>query len=170
MAPPAKKPPSRGAAPAKKPSPKRPPPRRPRVPMGDVEMFRAHPKKRVPFDFVLDELSEMSPETRPMFGCIGVYVGDKIVLILRDRPTAPHDNGVWLATTEDHHEALRAEFPSLRSITVLGEGVTGWQILPADADDFEDSVLRACDLVRRGDPRIGKIPAGRRVRRPSSAG
>jgi hypothetical protein len=138
----------------------------PRIPMGEGDLFRVRAKKRVPFEFVLDELDELAPETRPMFGCLAVYTGERIVMILRERPSAPHDNGVWLATTADHHASLRAEFPSLRSITVLGDGVTGWQILPAEADDFEESVLRACALVRSGDPRIGKVPAGRRPRRP----
>lgn len=148
---------------------KRPPRKAPRAPAGDVEMFRAHPKKRVPFEFVLDELADRGPETRPMFGCVGVYVGDKIVMILRDRPTATHDNGVWIATTPEHHASLLAELPSLRSITVLGEGVTGWQAIPADAPDFEDAVLRACALVRAGDPRIGKVPVSRRVSRPAAS-
>jgi hypothetical protein len=137
---------------------------RTRVPKDDGELFRARPKKRVPFEFVLDELAEMAPETRPMFGCLAVYVDEKIVLILRDRPAHPHDNGVWVATTVAHHASLSQELPSLRSITVLGDGVTGWQLLPADAPDFEESVRRACALVLRGDPRIGKVPASRRRR------
>jgi hypothetical protein len=40
--------------------------------------------------------------------------------------------------------------------------VTGWQVLPVDAPDFEEAVLRACDLVLAGDPRIGKVPGARR--------
>lgn len=111
------------------------------------------------FGFVLDELASLDPYTKPMFGCTAVYVEDKILLVLRDRPTSREDNGVWLATTREHHDALRAELPSLRSIGVLGDGgVTGWQILPASGADFEDEVLRACALVRAGDPRIGKVP------------
>lgn len=129
-------------------------------------MFAARAKKRLPFDFVLDELEPIAPETRPMFGCTAVYAAEKIVMILRERPSVPSDNGVWLATTAEHHASLRGEFPSLRSITVLGDGVTGWQILPADAPDFEESVLRACALVVRGDARIGKVPKARRPRRP----
>ncbi len=97
-----------------------------------------------------------------MFGCLAVYVEDKIVLVLRDRPTASADNGVWLATTEEHHTSLRREFPSLRSIGVLGKGVTGWQVLPADSPDFETGALRACELVLARDPRIGKIPGSRK--------
>jgi hypothetical protein len=120
--------------------------------------FAVKPRKTVPFEFVLDAIAPLSPATRPMFGCLAVYVGRKIVLILRDRPTATADNGVWLATTIEHHDSLRLEFPNMRSIRVLGKKVTGWQILPADAPDFEESAMRACELISARDPRIGKIP------------
>jgi hypothetical protein len=98
-----------------------------------------------------------------MFGCLAVYVGEKIVLFLRDKATNPRDNGVWLATTEEHHESLRREFPNLRSIELLGKSVTGWQVIPSDAPDFEEAALRACELVITGDPRIGKVPRSRRA-------
>ena len=103
-----------------------------------------------------------------MFGCLAVYVQDKIVLILRDKPDHAADNGVWLATTEEHHPSLRREFPNMRSIKVLGKKVTGWQVLPADAEDFEEAALRACDFVLTGDPRIGKVPGARRTSRPGT--
>jgi len=96
-----------------------------------------------------------------MFGCVAVYVEEKIVLILRDKPGADADNGVWLATTAEHHESLGREFPQMRSIGVLGKEVTGWQVLPADAADFEEAAHRACELVLQGDPRIGKVPKRR---------
>jgi len=82
----------------------------------------------------------------------------RIVLALRDRPTAVADNGVWLATSQEHHESLRGEFPHMRSVGVLGKEVTGWQLLPADAPDFEEAALRACGLILARDPRIGKVP------------
>ena len=97
-----------------------------------------------------------------MFGCLAVYARGKIVFALRDKPASTADNGVWLATTIDHHESLRREFPHMRSIGVLGKAVTGWQLLPADAPDFEEAALRACELVIAGDRRIGKIPKSRR--------
>jgi hypothetical protein len=102
-----------------------------------------------------------------MFGCLAVYVKNKIVLILRDKPTSTADNGVWLATTQEHHQSLRREFPNMRSIQVLGKRVTGWQVLPVDAPDFESAALRACELVLAGDARIGKIP-GARTSKPRS--
>ena len=93
-----------------------------------------------------------------MFGCLAVYVRDKIVLALRDKSDKTADNGVWLATTGQHHESLRREFPHMRSIQVLGKAVTGWQVLPADAPDFEEAALHACELIVDCDPRIGKVP------------
>jgi len=122
------------------------------------------PKKKVPHEFVLEALEASCPETRPMFGCLAVYVGQKIVLILRDKRDSSLDDGVWLATTQEHHESLRGEFPNMRSIEVLGKEVTGWQVLPVDSADFESSALRACELIAEGDPRIGKVPK-RRVRK-----
>jgi len=120
-------------------------------------------RKAVPHEFVLEAIATLAPLTRPMFGCLAVYIEDKIVLILRDRPSHVADNGVWLATTVEHHDSLRREFPNMRSIQVLGKGVTGWQILPVNAPDFEESALRACALIAAGDPRIGKVPGARRV-------
>jgi len=120
--------------------------------------MKAKKKLPLPFEFVLDELAGLDPMTKPMFGAVGVYVRDAIVLILRDRPKSPSDNGVWLATTAEHHESLKKDFPSMRSIQVFGPGPTGWQVLPSDADDFEELAIRACKLIRKSDPRIGKIP------------
>jgi hypothetical protein len=119
-------------------------------------------RKVLPFPFILDALIPLQPHTRPMFGCLAVYVGEKIVLLLRDRPDRSRDNGVWIATIREHHNSLRGDFPHMRSIELLGKPTTGWQVLPADAPDFESMALHACDLVLRRDPRIGKVPKGRR--------
>jgi hypothetical protein len=127
------------------------------------ELMRGKRRKHVPHEFVLDALAPLSPVTRPMFGCLAIYVEEKIVLILRDKPSATGDNGVWIATTMQHHETLRLEFPRMRSIRVLGKATTGWQVLPAGAPDFEEAALHACELIRAGDSRIGKIPK-RRIR------
>jgi hypothetical protein len=126
--------------------------------------FPRKPAKRPPHEFVLDALATLSPETRPMFGCLALYIGHKIMLILRDKP-GDADNGVWLATTKDHHQSLRHDFPAMRSIGVLGKAVTGWQLLPADAPDFEQAALRACELIAARDPRIGKVPKPKKAAR-----
>ena len=56
---------------------------------------------------------------------------------------------MWLATTEEHHESLRREFPNMRSIQVLGKKVTGWQLLPVDAPDFEEGHVARLRAHRR---------------------
>ena len=123
--------------------------------------FSVKRRKALPYAFVLEALAPLAIETRSMFGCLAVYVGDKIVLLLRDRPNRIADNGLWLATTEEHHDSLRRDFPEMRSIQLFGRQVTGWQVLPADAPDFEQAALLACELIVARDPRIGKVPKSR---------
>jgi hypothetical protein len=127
----------------------------------DDRIFPVKQRKAIPYEFVLDALADLPTETRTMFGCLAVYLGDEIVFILRDRRDSASDNGVWLATTEEHHESLGREFPNMRSIQLFGKGITGWQVLPADAPDFEQAALRACELITARDPRIGKVPKSR---------
>ncbi len=135
----------------------------------DDRIFLVKQRKAVPYAFVLDAIAEIPIETRPMFGCLAVYVQDKIVLMLREKNKQSADNGVWLATTEEHHKSLRREFPNMRSIQLLGKEVTGWQVLPADAPDFEQAAVRACELIVARDPRIGKVPKSRGAAKARSA-
>jgi len=139
-----------------------PPSRRNPPSIAPDDGFAVKPRKPVPHAFVLDAIAGLSPWTRPMFGCLAIYVGNKIVLILRDKRGPDADNGVWLCTTEEHHESLRREFPNMRSIRALSKKITGWQVLPADAPDFEEAALHACELIAARDPRIGKVPKAKR--------
>jgi hypothetical protein len=115
-------------------------------------------KKPPPYPFVLEELSAAHPYTKPMFGCLGVYVGEAIVLILRKKEKDPENDGIWVATSADRHEALRPDLPSMRPIPLFGPGETDWQWLPESDLRFEEDALRACALVRKYDSRIGRIP------------
>jgi hypothetical protein len=121
-------------------------------------------KKTGAFDFVLEELYSVSPMVRPMFGCYAVYVKGKIVLMLRRKDTYQYDNGVWIATTREHHNSLKTDLPTLRTIRLFGGAESEWQNLPADSDDFEEEVMKACDFIVKGDPRIGKTPKQRKKR------
>lgn len=112
--------------------------------------------KTIPFNFVIENLFALDPIIKSMFGAYAIYVGNKIVLILRDKKD--EDSGVWIATVPEHHASLKKEFPIMRSIKIFGSGETAWQVLPMEEDDFETSVNRACDLILKGDIRIGKIP------------
>ena len=123
--------------------------------------------QQIPFSFILDYLLPLQPRIRPMFGCHAIYVGDKIVFIVRDKETELTCNGIWIATSHEHHKSLKKEFPSLQSVSVLNNGSreTGWQMVHAEADDFESSAIHACELVLRNDPRIGKIPKARKKKK-----
>jgi hypothetical protein len=112
--------------------------------------------KKIPFDFVIENLHSLDPVVKPMFGAHGVYAGNKIVLILRDKNDS--DSGIWLATTVEHHASLKKDFPGMRSIQVFGPGVSAWQVLYKDDIDFEEKANLACALILKNDPRIGKIP------------
>jgi len=121
----------------------------------------AKPSKKIPFDFILDELFSLEPRVNPMFGCHAIYIGEKIVFIVRDKPGV-HDesNGVWIATSTEHHPSLNKEFPSLTSVEILsGRGnETPWRMIHKDHDDFESYVLKICEYIKKGDQRFGKIP------------
>ena len=114
-------------------------------------------EKNIPFEFVLDHLYQASPVIKRMFGCVAVYINERMVLVLRQREDHPEDNGVWLVTEKAHHFSLKQEFSSLRTIKLFGAEVSSWQLLAADQDDFEELVIKACDLILMGDHRIGKL-------------
>jgi hypothetical protein len=125
----------------------------------------AKSRQKPPHAFVLEALAPLSPEVRRMFSGFAVYLGDRIVCMLRDHPKSPQDNGVWLVLSEGASPAdrqLRREFPSLRPIELLREKIGHWLLIPSDGPDFEKEALHACDLLLRHDPRLGRIPASRR--------
>jgi hypothetical protein len=81
---------------------------------------QVRPKRRsAPYPFILEALAPLEPEVRPMFSGFAVYVGEKIVLMLRDSPKQPEDNGVWLVSSVTANLAdpgIRKDFPSIRLI------------------------------------------------------
>jgi hypothetical protein len=114
---------------------------------------------------VLEALAPLDPEVRRMFSGFAVYIGDRIVCMLRDHAKSPRDNGVWLVLSEGTDPGdpeLRREFPSMRSIEMLGNKIRHWLLLPSDSPDFEAEALHACDLLLKSDRRLGRIPESRR--------
>lgn len=100
-----------------------------------------------------------------MFSGFAVYVGNRIVCMLRNHGKSPRDNGVWLVLSENTNPAdpeLRREFPSIRSIDLLGNKIRHWLLIPSDSPDFEVEALHACDLLLHRDQRLGRIPESRR--------
>jgi len=96
-------------------------------------------KKKIPFDFILDLLSPLSLRrgvaclpvrqagevvVKPMFGCHAIYVGEKIMLIVRKKEDHKDANGVWIATSKEYHAGLKKELPSMKSVYILSDGKT----------------------------------------------
>jgi hypothetical protein len=115
-------------------------------------------KKQVPFQFVLDLLFSQKPTVKPMFGSYGVYIGEKIVLVLRNRENSVEDNGVWVALYQEHQAELKKLLPSLTSVAVLVDSGKNWQVIPSSSERFEEEVTELCELILKNDNRIGKVP------------
>ena len=128
----------------------------------------AKPKRRsVPYPFIVEALAPLDPEIRPMFSGFAVYVGEKIVLMLRDSSKQPKDNGAWLVFSERANLAdpgIQRDFPSLRLIDLLRGKIAHWRLIPADSPTFESEALHACELLLKHDVRFGRIPQSRQTR------
>src|SRR3989338_10534426 len=111
--------------------------------------------KKIPYEFVLDYLLSVDPVVKPMFGCHAIYIGEKIFLILRDKPDHTSANGIWIATSKEYHPGLKKEIPSLKSIDILsgGKSETNWQMISNENDAFETSAIKICEMILKGDKR-----------------
>jgi hypothetical protein len=129
-------------------------------------------RKSPPYPFILEALDPLHPEVRPMFSGHAVYIGDKIVCMLRDHPKSPEDNGIWIvfAETFDTANDPKSEFPSIRPIKLLEGKIKHWLILPSEAPTFESESSHFCELLLTHDPRLGRIPESRKSRKPRKSG
>src|ERR1700751_2286095 len=92
----------------------------------------------IPYDFVFDYLPR-NVVVRPMFGMYYIYLNNKIMLILRRASKNLDMNGIWLATSKEHHPSLEHDVPALADF-VLDNGEmhdSDWRLLRHDHDDFE---------------------------------
>lgn len=110
----------------------------------------------IPYDFILNELYELDPVVKRMFGSHAIYIGEKIYFALRKSEKKPIDNGVWIATEKEHHQKLFQLFDSLRYFETIP--MKKWILLPADADDFEEVGVQLCDMIKNNHPAVGTIP------------
>jgi hypothetical protein len=116
--------------------------------------------KNIPFEFILDYLPARNIRVKPMFGCFAVYVNNKLVFILRDRKNNPHLNGVWVASSNESLASLTSILPAIdleaRLVERKAKG-SSWLLIPKDKNQFEETVIIACEMVSSNDSRIGKI-------------
>jgi hypothetical protein len=116
---------------------------------------------KVPFNFILDYLTGIDIVIKPMFGCYGIYAGGKLRLFLMDRekPLVRREKealqkGAYFATIADHVDSLKNAFPAAE-FEMLKEGKV-WMYVPQSSAEFEEYVIRACEMISGGDPRIGR--------------
>jgi hypothetical protein len=121
-------------------------------------------KKKMPFAFALEELEALSPTIKPMFGGFVVYIGEKMILFLYDQEKWPDFRGVSLATMPEHYHSLARGFSSTREAESQKIGKRPWLLIPAGSADFEEQVLKACEMILNGDPRIGRTPEEKKLK------
>lgn len=120
-------------------------------------------KRQVPFPFVLEELVSLRPTIKWMFGFTYVYLDHKLLFSLRDSVKQPGTNGIWIYTTAEHFESLAREFPQLPRRQLWRSGKNCWVVLASRLDDFEEYAFKACELVLKGDQRVGRVTRGGRL-------
>ena len=87
-----------------------------------------------------------------------IYLGKRIMIILRRSNNQPELNGVWVATSKNHHESLKNNVPELGNFFINNDERHGnWLFLQDTADDFEGAAIKVCELILHGDPRIGRL-------------
>ena len=127
-------------------------------------------KRQEPFPFVLEELVSLRPTVKRMFGFTSVYLEDKLLFSLRDSIKRPGSNGMWLYTTTEHVESLGREFPDLPRRQLWRSGKKAWVVLASRLPSFEEYAFKACELILKGDSRIGRVTRGGKLSEPRIVG
>lgn len=113
--------------------------------------------KSPPFPFILEELISIRPTVKRMFGFTYVYLDEKLLFMLADRHKHQSTNGMWLFTTAEQLMSLGREFPGLPKRQLWRSGDKAWVILASRFEEFEEYAFKACELILRGDQRIGRL-------------
>ena len=120
--------------------------------------MKGHSKRRpIPFPFVIEELESLRPTVITVFGFTHVYLEDKLLFSLRDAATQTGSNGMWLYTTIEQADSLAREFADLPRRQIWRSGKKAWIVLASRLPEFEEHAFKACELILRGDQRIGRL-------------
>ena len=107
-------------------------------------------KHKIPYVFILDYLHPKEVKIKPMFGCFGLYVDDKIIFFLRDRKEKPELNGVWVAVGTHDCSGYGVSKPifsrygfdcpesgeAREFLTSLSEEIEGWEAAELRLDEL----------------------------------
>ena len=113
-------------------------------------------KKQHPLLWVVESLmEEPSYIAKPMFGCLGIYLYGRLMLVLAsgEEPW----NGLLIPTEHQFHGAIMKEFSDVVQHTVLKK----WLYLPEATEDFETMASDIVEAVRMNDQRFGVEPQER---------
>lgn len=111
-----------------------------------------------PFLYLVEQLSDdPSFIERRMFGCLAVYYGGKMQLVLAAQGESPW-MGILIPTEREYHSSLVADFPALASHPVLGK----WLYIAESTTEFEPTIAEIVKLIARGDERVGILPKPRK--------
>lgn len=111
----------------------------------------------LPYDFVLKELYPFRPKIRKMLGCYALMKEKTLLMLLREREVYPEFNGVFIATQPEYFEALQKEIHASKMQFDLDGADNTWIFISEDIDGFELKVKKACEMIKAGDARIGKL-------------
>ncbi|MBW1296709.1 hypothetical protein [Aquimarina litoralis] len=114
----------------------------------------------IPHEFILDLLCPLPIRTKKMFGNLAIYYGDKIVLATRQKEENKIDNGIWIGTKIEHHDALKNLVPELRHLETYK--IKKWLLLHEDESNFEERAQQIVQLIKEHSELIGIIPKPRK--------
>jgi hypothetical protein len=113
--------------------------------------------------------------SKRMFGGMAVYYKGLNVAVLKEDPgdktyrgkkfSFDIWDGVMIPTSREFHSLLQKDLPDLVPHPVLGK----WLYLPQQTEHFEEIFAALIILIRRGDYRIGIIPAQKKTKKISIA-
>ena len=117
-------------------------------------------KPQNPLLWVVEPLmDEPSYIDKAMFGCRGIYLHGRLMLVLcsGDEPW----NGLLIATDHEFHDSIRNDFDYVLQHPVLKK----WLYLAEASEDFESVAMDIVDAIRIGDQRFGVEPKERKRRK-----
>lgn len=113
---------------------------------------------QLPYDFVLRSLYPVRPKIKKLLGGYGLYLNQKLILFLRERnDITPEFNGVFVATVPEFYKELQQEIHTSRMEFDFDGSKDSWIFISEDLPEFEQKVNLACELIKAGDERIGKL-------------
>ena len=95
-----------------------------------------------------------------MLGGYALILKDDILLLLRERENQPEFNGVFVPTEPQFFDELSREIYSSNMEFDIDGAPHTWIFISEDLTNFHEVLKKACELIKAGDKRIGKLHHG----------